>query len=86
MDQSALEEVLAANVRKILPHKTEADLNIIVDYLLSEGVKKETDLRHITISMLKNVVDTIDASELHSDWQYRFGKFALHSVLIDSSS
>ncbi|KAK3919972.1 ATP-dependent 6-phosphofructokinase subunit alpha [Frankliniella fusca] len=65
---------LIANVIKILPHKNADDAQIIVDFVIREGVKKVSDLRHITIASLKTICDTVDASDLYEEWQAQYGK------------
>ncbi|KAK3933119.1 Peptidyl-tRNA hydrolase [Frankliniella fusca] len=63
MDAGTLKAVLAGNVKQILPHKSNEQLDSIADFLIDEGVKKEADLRHMTINILKGVLDTVDASD-----------------------
>ncbi|KAK3915677.1 Transcription antitermination protein NusB [Frankliniella fusca] len=65
----SFKETLNSTIRKVLPHLEDEKVNATTDFLLKEGVKKLADLKHITVSMLKTVLDTIDSCELNADWQ-----------------
>ncbi|KAK3920757.1 Alpha-1-macroglobulin [Frankliniella fusca] len=69
----SLQLVLRESVMKILPHKSELEADQIVAFVIKEGVKKEADLRRMTVDMLKSVCDTVDALDLFEAWQDQYG-------------
>ncbi len=68
-----LQLVLRESVMKILPHKSELEADQIVALVIKEGVKKEADLRRMTVDMLKSVCDTVDSLDLFEAWQDQYG-------------
>lgn len=69
---------LALNIKSILSHLEEDKVQCLVDFLISKGVKKESDLRRMTVKVLEeHLGDFIDASDLHDEWQKCYGKVLL---------
>lgn len=77
MDIIGMEEELVRVVQEILPHVTEEKATAVSQFMMSEGVKKLLDLRHMTIHMLKAHLDTVDSTDLYVEFQNRYGKFEI---------
>lgn len=69
----ALKETIRASVLSILPHKSQDEALEIVEFVVKKGVKKEADLRRMTISYLENICDSVDSTDLFEIWQAKYG-------------
>jgi hypothetical protein len=69
-----LKSDLENNIKDVLPHLDLLTLDILLDFLTSQGVKKLPDLRHMTVELLKRHLDHVDASDLVEAWQNAYGK------------
>ncbi|KAK3930901.1 Beta-lactamase 1 [Frankliniella fusca] len=67
-----LQEDLSASIRTVLAHLDDLTLDLLVDFLISQGVKKMQDLRRITIELLKQHLDHVDSSDLYEEWQKKY--------------
>jgi len=56
-------------IKHTLPRIEEVKLQLLVQFLIDQGVKKEKDLRHFTVAMLQQHLDLVDASDLYEEWQ-----------------
>lgn len=66
---------LKLNIQSILIHMTDDRTKDLIDFLILKGVKKEKDLRRITLAALEeHLSDFVDASDLHEEWQICYGK------------
>lgn len=70
-----LRDTLEEIVKEVLPHLDSNALELAVDLLIGEGVKKVADLRHMTIQILKQTLDTVDATDLYVYFQDKYGEF-----------
>lgn len=86
MDPHAFQDFLNEEVKRILPHLDEDTINSVSDFLVSKGCKKERDLRIMTIPLLETHLDLVDATDLYTEWQNKYGKFFLLTVLCCHSS
>ncbi|XP_034255357.1 uncharacterized protein LOC117653660 [Thrips palmi] len=64
---------LKGSVSDTLPHLNPDEVDGLLSFLKSQGVKKGRDLRHITVAILKEKLDLIDSSELFEEWQKAYG-------------
>ncbi|KAK3917041.1 Chitinase A [Frankliniella fusca] len=65
---------LEKSIKNVLSHLDELTLDTLLDFVISQGVKKMQDVRHMTIDLLKKHLDHVDASDLHEEWQNTYGK------------
>lgn len=82
-----LRETLKLNIESILPHITEEKSSGLIEFLIKKGVKKEMDLRRLTITALEDhLSDLVDASDLHEEWQKCYGSFITSTFSIFTRS
>ena len=69
-----LEDILKENIQGILPHLSAVSIDGLIQFLKTKGVKRERDLRRLTIPILESHLhDLVDASDLHEEWQKAYG-------------
>jgi len=77
-----LKERLSGDLKIILPHLEHEKVELVSEFLLEKGVKKERDLRRMTVELLSEVLDYVDSSDLVEEWQNRYGLSFLTLSLI----
>ncbi|KAK3920796.1 Glucose-1-phosphate adenylyltransferase large subunit 2, chloroplastic/amyloplastic [Frankliniella fusca] len=68
--------ILLKNICSVLSHLSRDDAEDVTEFLLSKGVKKLQDVKHITVNILSEKLNFVESSELYSEWQKEFGTSA----------